>query len=63
MILNTLWNKVYKAYDDKTKEQAIKTLRKSDDYNNLLKNLQKLKKGKIQKILDLMTEIIMTYMA
>lgn len=63
MILNTLWNKVYKAFDAKTKEQAIITLRKSGDYEKLLKHLQKVKKEKVKKILNLLSELILTYMS
>lgn len=61
-MLKTLWTKVYTGYDPKVKELAINTLRKTGDYDKLIVHLMKVKKEKVQKILNLLSEIIITYM-
>lgn len=56
-----LWEKVYRKYDAKTKEQAIKLLRKSGDYDNLINHLLKLKKEKVNKLINLIGEVMIIY--
>ncbi|KAJ0183996.1 hypothetical protein K1T71_000419 [Dendrolimus kikuchii] len=63
MILKTLWTKVFLGYDPEIKEEGIKTLRKSGDYQKLIDHLTKVKKEKVQRLLDLIAEVIITYMS
>ncbi|VVC93756.1 unnamed protein product [Leptidea sinapis] len=53
MILKTLWSKVLNNYDVKTKEMAMKQIKASPDYDKLVISLTKVKKEKVQKIIDL----------
>lgn len=62
MILKTLWTKVCHGFDTKTKEKLIKTLRTSGDYDKLVTLLIKVKKEKVQKVLGLLSEIMLIYM-
>lgn len=62
MVLKTLWSKVFKNSDIQTKEQAIKKIKKSGDYDKLLNDLQKVNKNKVSKILNLVAEIMILYM-
>lgn len=62
MILKTLWTKVCHGFDAKTKESLIKTLRTSGDYEKLVNLLVKVKKEKVQKVLNLLSEIMLIYM-
>lgn len=61
MILRMLWEKVFFGLEPAQKEVAIKKLRGNGDYEKLIKNLIKLRKEKVQKILNLLTEVIITY--
>lgn len=63
MILKTLWTKTYQGFDAKTKEAAIKQIRNSGDYEKLTKYLMKVKKEKVQRLLNLFSEIILIYMS
>lgn len=62
MVLKMLWEKVYAGYDPKVKETAIKQLRQSGDYDQLIGHLLKAKKEKVQKIINLVGEVIIAYM-
>lgn len=50
------------GFDAKTKESLIKTLRTSGDYEKLVNLLVKVKKEKVQKVLNLLSEIMLIYM-
>lgn len=58
-----LWDKIFVGLEPAQKEMAIKKLRGNGDYEKLIKNLIKLKKEKVQKILNLLTEVIITYVS
>lgn len=62
MVLKMLWEKVYAGYDPKVKETAIKQLRQSGDYDQLIGHLLKAKKEKVQKIINLVGEVMIAYM-
>lgn len=61
MILRMLWEKIFFGLEPAEKEVAIKKLRGNQDYDKLIKNLVKLKKEKVEKILNLLTEVIIAY--
>lgn len=61
MILKSLWEKVFAGYDPKSKEKAIKELRKMSDYDKLIGHLMKVKKEKVEKILNILTDLIIEY--
>lgn len=61
MILRMLWEKIFFGLEPAQKEVAIKKMRGSADYDRLINNLTKLKKEKVEKILNLLTEVIITY--
>lgn len=63
MVLKMLWTKVYVGVDPKMKEKAIKQLRKTGDYDKLINHLVRVKKEKVPRILHLLSEIIIAYMA
>lgn len=63
MVLKMLWEKVFVNYDAKSKEAAIRTLRKSSDYDKLMEHLVKVKKEKVEYILNLLVEIIIVYVS
>lgn len=63
MILRTLWEKVLFGLEPAQKEMTIKKLRGNGDYEKLIQNLIKLKKEKVEKILNLLTEVIITYVS
>lgn len=62
MVLKMLWTRVYVGHDPKTKEKAIKQLKKTGDYDKLINHLLKVKKEKVPRILELLTLIIIEYM-
>lgn len=62
MILKMLWTKVYHGYDAKSKEHVIRELRKSGDYDKLGNLLAKVKKEKVERVLNLLSEIMIIYM-
>lgn len=62
MILKTLWTKAYKGFDVAAKEQAIKKLKTTGEYDKLINHLLKVKKENVQKLLNLFSEIIIIYM-
>lgn len=63
MILRMLWEKVFFGLEPAQKEMAIKKMRANGDYDKLVKNLTKLKKQKVDKIISLLTEVIITYIS
>lgn len=62
MVLKMLWTKVYHGYDAKSKEHVIKTLRTSGDYDKLITHLGKVKKQNVQRVLNLLSEIMLIFM-
>ncbi|CAG4955565.1 unnamed protein product [Colias eurytheme] len=61
MILKMLWEKVYAKYDPKTKEKVIKSIRKGNDYDNLVRQLTRVDKSKAKKIINLVAEVMLVY--
>ncbi|CAH2103914.1 unnamed protein product [Euphydryas editha] len=62
MVLKMLWEKVYARYDAKAKEMAIKQIRQTGDYENLIEHLMKVKRDKVRKIINLVGEVMIIYM-
>lgn len=63
MVLKMLWEKVYASYDVKSKELAIKKLRKAGEYDHLILYLQKVKKENVKKVINLVGEVMLAYMS
>lgn len=61
LVLKMLWNKVFKDFDAKTKEFTIRKLREKGDYDKLVTQLQKVKKEKLEHILNLVAEIMIAF--
>ncbi|KAF9421962.1 hypothetical protein HW555_002182 [Spodoptera exigua] len=62
MLLKVLWTKVYRGHDPETKEQIIRHLKKMGDYEQLINLLTKVNKKKVEKLLNLLAEIMIIYM-
>lgn len=63
MILKMLWEKVLFGLEPAQKEVAIKKLRSNGDYDKLIQKLIKLRKEKVERILNLLSEVITTYVS
>ncbi|CAH4038473.1 unnamed protein product [Pieris brassicae] len=63
MIMKMLWEKVFGQYDAKSKELAIRKIRSGGDYDTLVKNLMKVQKDKVKKIINLVAEVMLVYMS
>lgn len=61
MVMRMLWERVYDGLDSKVKEEAIQTLKKRGDYDKLVDQLQKVKKEKLNYVLNLVAELMIVY--
>lgn len=56
-----LWDKVFKDLDANTKEFAMKKLREKREYDQLLIQLQQVKKEKLEHIISLVGDIMIAF--
>lgn len=61
MVMRMLWDRVYAGLDDAVKEQAIATLKKKGDYDSLVTQLQKVKKDRLNYVMNLVAELMIAY--
>ncbi|KAG7313287.1 hypothetical protein JYU34_000393 [Plutella xylostella] len=62
MLLDLLWDVVYKGYDTESKMKAIEQLRKSGDYGKLVDQLSIVKRSRLEYVLHLIGQLMIAMM-